>query len=705
MLVFSHQHPETFRGKWPKSEKEMYSWRLSIGRGSRLCATQRVLTERSETFAPQTRAETVWTLLGLGVGLFLAGLDQTVVATVGPLIQSELQFSAQRYVWMTTAYLLGSTVPVPLYGQLSTRWGRKAVFLFGLVLFVVASCWCGLAGSPWSLVAARAVQGVGSAALFTTAVTSVADLFAPQQRPKYVAWLSAVVAVSSVAGPLLGGFAADHGSWRWVFWVNLPLGAMSVLLCLWKMPNLRPPSGQRMPIDWLGVWWLSVSVIPLLLWASLGRNETQSGQFGFAWASFTSFFLLAGSSVAAVLYVRSTWQSENPLIDLKALASARAMVALVASFCLASLFLAPLVFLPLFMVYVRGVTHVASGLTVTPLVLGVVLGNVVSGQVVARFKVYRPMMIAALVVLVSAFTWLSVTLSVDGSTAEVTAQMLLLGFGFGPALPLYTLVVQESVKPSQVSMATATVTFVRQLGGTLGIALLGSLFASDLSMRLKNDVEDTVNSLPAEVSKRLGSSQWLQRGFEETEGATALRIDPEAYQATAARKLDAAAAVARRALAGEWLAGVAIQNSGLADEWLIRDSDKGGVRQQTLDRFEAQWPAVAEALQARQPLSVEPTLAKQLTEASDEAQAHALFQREAVKRADAALAQAEQRLNQQVAQTKAIAHSAIDDLAQRARASLAAALRTLLKWTATLSALVLLLTAFLPVRRLSLEVS
>jgi MFS family permease len=598
-------------------------------------------------------------MLSLALGLFMAALDQTVMSTVAPLIQTQLEFTNQHYVLLTTAYLLGSTVPVLLYGQWAMVIGHKPVFAFGLTLFGVASGLCGAAQTLWQFIAARALQGVGSAALVTTALTMVALLFEVKARAKWVSGLSAVVAVSSLAGPLLGGFAGDFGAWRWVFFMNVPLGALALLLCIRSMPNMTVSTASRMAIDWRGAVWLAGAVIPLLLWASFGRNAPSPTGLQFSWFSPTSAALLAISFASVAAFLRSQLRAKNPLLELSALSGQAVAVSLISSFIVAALFLAPLVFLPLFMVQVRGVTHVASGLTVAPLIVGVVAGNALAGQLVAAVKQVLWLKRLALLCLAASFCWVALTLSPSVSSAALTAQMVALGLSVGPVIPLYTLVVQEAVSDANVSMATATVTFIRQLGATLGIALFGSVFASVLTDGLKSSLHETVQALPAHVSRSLGQGEWLASLQNQADSEGAMNFDEARTRAAVVQRVRDTVGLAKRAIRGEWLATLAVRNSGLADEALLRDIDQGGLKSQV--------EAAAESV-------------------TDEVR----------KAADAAVASAERRIEAQGEEALRISNAAIDQLVARATLTLTQAIARVFWWCAGLSLVTFVLAWFLP---------
>ena len=444
-----------------------------------------------------SRTERFITLSGVLLGLLLAALDQTIVATAGPAMQADLHIAPADYPWLTTAYLVASTVMLPIYGKLSDLFGRKPILVAGILLFLLGSVLCGLSRSTFHVILARVVQGLGSASLFTSAFTVVADLFPPSVRGKYQGLVGAVFALSSVVGPLLGGFLTDHFSWHWVFFINLPVGLMALGFILLRMPPLHPRAGEKRPrLDLAGALALVLAVVPLLLALSLGHER-------YAWGSAPILGLFALSAVGLVLFVLAERRAHEPLLDLGLFRNRVFGLGNLTVCILGAGFLSAVVFLPLFMVNVVGLSATRSGLTLTPLTLGVVAGNVLAGQLVSRLGHYRLLMLGSLVVLTAGYALMGYTLSSDSTQAEVTVKMVLVGVGLGPSLPLYTLAIQNAVPPAQVGVATASVTFFRQMGSTIGVALLGTVFASTLATTLATRTTEATAGLPPEVSERL----------------------------------------------------------------------------------------------------------------------------------------------------------------------------------------------------------
>ncbi|MHB8874240.1 MAG: MDR family MFS transporter [Myxococcaceae bacterium] len=470
------------------------------------------MTASSEGTAELRRQQKLFTLLGALLGLFLAAMDQTVVATAGPAIQHGLAMSPSLYPWITTAYLVASTVMVPVYGKLSDLYGRKPVLLAGIGIFLAGSLLCGLAQSTLGLIVFRAVQGLGAAALFTSAFAVVADLFPPSVRGRYTGLFGAVFGLSSVVGPLAGGFLTDHLSWHWVFFVNLPIGAVAVAFIVLKMPRLHR-GGRRARVDVAGALALALFVVPLLLALSLGP--------GLGWGSWRLLFLCALAAAGVVAFIVVESRVSEPILDLRLFQNRTFAVGTLATFVLGAAFLASFVFLPLFMVNVVGLSATRTGLTTVPLTFGVVLGNIVAGQLVSRFGRYRPLMLSSLVVLMGAFIVMGFTLTPHSGMGEVTLKMVLVGVGMGPSLPLYTLAVQNALPARNAGVATATSTFFRQMGSTVGVALVGTVFATALAGELRTRVAPAAEGLPPRLAAGLLSGQ-LGAG-----GAHHLKFEPE----------------------------------------------------------------------------------------------------------------------------------------------------------------------------------
>ncbi len=429
------------------------------------------------------------TLTGLMLALFLGALDQTIVSTALPRIVEDLN-GLDRYAWVATAYLLASTVLVPIYGKLADMYSRKAIELWAVGTFLFGSFLCGLAGEFGTLpllgdgmnqlIIFRAVQGLGGAGLFAMAFIIIADLFPPAVRGKYQGFVGAVFGVASVLGPVIGGFLTDYGGsiipgiagWRWVFYVNVPFGALALWFIITRMPPLQP-QGEKGRLDLSSAALLIAGLVPLILGLQLDKTA-------YPWLSTTTLALLGGSALALVLFVVRSLRSPNPILDIRLFNNRVFSTSNLALFFIGGAFLSILIFLPLFMVNVVGVSATQAGTSLIPLSLGLVVGSVVAGQLVSRIGHYKYFMLGGGALLFVG-AWLLATMSADTTYLRVTFYMVICGLGLGPSFPLYTLAIQNAVDIRKLGQATSASQFFRQIGGTVGAALMGTVLATGLT--------------------------------------------------------------------------------------------------------------------------------------------------------------------------------------------------------------------------------
>lgn len=428
-------------------------------------------------------------LVGILLALFLGALDQTIVATALPRIVEDLN-GLQRYAWVATAYLLASTALVPVYGKLADTLSRKAIEIFSVVTFLAGSFLSGLAGEfghlpvlgdgMSQLILFRGLQGVGGAGLFSMAFIVIADLFPPNVRGRYQGLVGATFGIASVLGPWLGGLLTDHAGgvipgvagWRWVFYVNVPTGAVALWFLLTRMPPLRPAADHR-PMDVAGAALLVAGLVPIVLALQLDKTA-------YPWGGALTLGLLAGGAAALVGFVLRSLRSANPILDLSLFRNRVFTTANVALFFLGGAFLSLVIFLPLFMVNVLGVSATRAGLTLIPLSLGLVVGSVIAGQLVSRFGRYRLLMLVGAAVLFVGILLLS-QMGTGVPYGRVTLYMVIAGLGVGPSMPLYPLAIQNAVDVRRIGQATSASQFFRQIGGTVGAAVMGTVLATSLA--------------------------------------------------------------------------------------------------------------------------------------------------------------------------------------------------------------------------------
>jgi EmrB/QacA subfamily drug resistance transporter len=437
------------------------------------------------------RGRALWTVFAaLMLGMFLAALDQTIVSTALPTIVGDLG-GLNHLSWVVTAYLLAATISTPLYGKLGDMLGRKPVFLAAILIFLAGSMLAGLAQSMVELIGFRAVQGIGAGGLIVGAQAIIGDIVPPRERGRYIGLIGAVFAVASVAGPLVGGFLVDSLSWRWVFYVNVPVGALAVVIVVTRL-HLHTPT-LRHRIDYLGAGLLSGGVAALILLTTWGGNE-------YPWRSPTIVGLGIAGIVLLGLFVWQESRAAEPLLPLSMFRSSVFTVANLMSFAIGMAMFGAIVFLPLYLQVVYGASPTSSGLRMLPLIVGLLVAAVASGRAISRIGRYKPFPIAGTAILVVGMYLLS-RLGVGTAPWVASAYMLVVGIGIGLVMQVLILVVQNDVRPRDIGVATSTATFFRSVGGSFGVAIFGAIFATRLA--------DQLAAFPRSVTARLGSGVHL----------------------------------------------------------------------------------------------------------------------------------------------------------------------------------------------------
>lgn len=418
-----------------------------------------------------TKRETLLTMAGVLLVMLLASLDQTIVSTAMPRIVSDLK-GFDRYTWVTTAYLLTSTVMVPIYGKLSDLYGRKPIFLVGIVLFLTGSALCGISPTMNALIAFRAFQGLGAAALLPIAIAVVGDLFTPRERGKWQGVTGAVFGLSSVLGPAVGGWITENSNWRWVFYVNLPVGILALLVLIFLMPPLRS-TVQNVTIDYLGALLLIMGTIPLLLgftWAGSTYpwlSPQIVGLFGFASSILVTFLILEAYKER---------HGQQPIIDPSLFRNSIFVISVLITTLTNMALFDSIFFLPLFAQGILNISATNSGLLLSPLMLTLVCGSIIAGQIVSRIGKYKLISIVGMILCVCGAALL-LRLTINSSAIDLWISMVVMGFGMGFGTSLYTLIIQNEL-PSRIGQATSALTFFRQIGSTIALAAMGSIMTS-----------------------------------------------------------------------------------------------------------------------------------------------------------------------------------------------------------------------------------
>jgi EmrB/QacA subfamily drug resistance transporter len=484
---------------------------------------------------------------GVMLAMFLSALDSTIVATAMPKIVKELG-GLSMLSWVFTAYMLTSTISVPLYGKLSDLYGRKIFFVSGIVIFMAGSAMAGASTTMWWLIMSRAIQGIGGGAIMVNAVAVIGDLFPPAERGKWQGLVGAVFGLSSVIGPLLGGWITDNSTWRWIFYINLPLGLITVFVLLTVLPKIASDYKQK-NIDFLGGTTLAFSLTSLLL-----AMEWSVGKYG--WEAWQTLGLFGAALVGLIAFIAVELRAEEPILPMELFRKRIFNVSAIVTFVSGLAMFGGIMYIPLFAQSVTGISATNSGLILTPMMLGLVVASAINGQIISRTGKYK----------ISAFIGAAVTTlglyMMSLMTGETTStgliiNMVVMGLGIGITMPIFLVAVQSAFEHKMLGVVTASIQLFRSIGGTIGVAIFGTILNNQLVDRLSGVAADKALSPLFKASPSLAGMVTdvnkvqilLSKAGQAQMNALAAKLPP-AFKAPVVEALNHLSVVLKDAFAG-----------------------------------------------------------------------------------------------------------------------------------------------------------
>lgn len=453
-------------------------------------------------------------LLGLILGMFFSALEQTVVGTAMPTIVGDLNgFSI--FAWVTTAYLITSTTVVPIVGKLSDLFGRRFLYLLGILIFVLGSGLCATATTMEQLVLYRGLQGIGGGMIMPLSQTIIGDIFTAEQRAKWQGVFGGLFALSSIIGPFIGGFLVDTISWHWIFLINVPFGLLSGILIFIGLRKETVPGRTDAPIDYLGIATFVPALVLMLLGLTFGGDK-------FAWDSMTSYSIFGGAALLFIIFGIIERYAAEPILDLSLFKNRVFATTNVLGFLLGLGMFGAIMFVPMFMQAIMGVSPTKAGSTMTPMMIAMILSSIIGSQVLLRTR-YRNVLIGGMLITSLGFYLMS-TMGVDTSSWTIYTYMVILGIGMGLVMPTLTIVIQEAFPKSQLGTVTSAATFFRSIGGTIGVTLLNVLMNHSIGSNMNQVLADP------EVTSQPAVQPVLAKLAENTDNLFGVMIKPEALE-------------------------------------------------------------------------------------------------------------------------------------------------------------------------------
>jgi len=448
-------------------------------------------------------------MAGTMLGMFTAAMDQTIVGTSMPRIIADLG-GFGLYSWVGTGFLLASTATVPVVGKLTDIYGRKPFYMAGIFILILGSALCGSSQNVEQLIAFRVIQGLGAGMIMGIAFAILGDVFTPAERGRWVGLMSGVFASASVIGPLIGGTLTDHVHWRWIFYVNLPLGALALTVLLFGMPNIKPPVKPK--LDYRGIVLLLATVVPLLLAFSWAGSR-------YKWLSPQVIGFFSWAALGLIVFTYAEMRTEEPLLPISLFRNRIFAVSALITLITGVAMMGSLFYIPLFVQGVIGRSATNSGLVTMPMMISMAIASGISGQVMSRLGRYKFLGVLGLSIMVAGAVLLA-RMDVHSTSTDATIAMICFGTGLGTAMPLFMLAVQNAVPYRLMGVSTSTIQFLRSVGGTMGVAIMFSLIQSKYHEGLATNVPESVRSRP-ELGKALSDPQFIldSRAYGQVQSA------------------------------------------------------------------------------------------------------------------------------------------------------------------------------------------
>ncbi|NOY09653.1 MAG: MFS transporter [Spirochaetes bacterium] len=425
-----------------------------------------------------------WALGSVMITMFFSAMDQTVVSTAMPTIIGDLK-GFSLYAWVFTAYMMASSVTVPLYGKLSDTYGRKPFYIFGLLMFMLGSVFSGQARTITELIISRALQGIGAGAMMSMPRATIGDIFNPRERGKWMGALSGIYGLASIFGPYLGGWITDNFGWRWIFYINLPFGILALIAVIYALPSVR--TEHRSVLDWKGSILLVTGLLPVLLAFTWAGNK-------YAWNSFRIISLMVFGTVFIILFLLNEKREEEPILSPELFKNRIFTVSLIIGFLISIGLFGGLIFLPLFIQGVIGLSAKNSGAVLTPMMLSFITGSIIGGVLISKTGRYKLQAIVASAVMIYG-TYLLSVMDVYTTWPIVVRNMVILGLGVGSIMPLINVIVQNAFPYKIMGVVNSTQQFVRSLGGVIVAPIYGTVLANIFKIKMAENMPAKLNQM------------------------------------------------------------------------------------------------------------------------------------------------------------------------------------------------------------------